>query len=41
MGSVKLLGYDGSIKWDRDEKALEITCPDKIPFQSAIVFRID
>ena len=39
--SVKLLGYDGSIKWDRGEQALEITCPDMIPFQSAIVFRID
>jgi len=41
VGSVKLLGYDGTINWNRGEKALEITCPDKIPFQSAIVFRID
>ena len=41
VGSVRLLGYDGDIKWNRGEKALEITCPDKIPFQSAIVFRID
>ena len=41
VGSVTLLGHDGKITWSRSEKALEITCPDQIPFQSAIVFRID
>jgi len=41
VGSVTLLGHDGKITWSRSEKALEIICPDQIPFQSAIVFRID
>ncbi|MBR5176240.1 MAG: alpha-L-fucosidase [Bacteroidales bacterium] len=38
---VKLLGHKGKLVWKRDEDALEIICPESLPFQSAIVFRID
>ena len=38
---VKLLGHKGKLKWSRNEDALEILCPDSLPFQSAIEFRID
>ncbi len=44
MGQVKgvsLLGHEGELQWNRTDEALEIRCPEQLPFKSAIVFRID
>ena len=38
---VSLLGYDGKLKWKQTADALEIIAPTSLPFQTAIVFRID
>jgi alpha-L-fucosidase len=39
--SVKLLGYAGKLKWKQEKEALIITCPEKMPFATSIVFKID
>ena len=41
IGKVQLLGYKGKLKWQRTEDALEITCPQEIPFPSVAAFRIE
>ena len=41
IGKVRLLGYKGKLKWQRTEDALEITCPQEIPFPSVAAFRIE
>lgn len=38
---VTLLGYQGRINWLQTEQGLEITCPDEMPFKTAVVFRIN
>ena len=37
---VRLLGHRGRLGWQRTEEALEVTCPEELPFDSVIVFRI-
>lgn len=39
--SVKLLGYDGKLKWKQEADGLSITCPNKMPFETSIVFKIE
>jgi alpha-L-fucosidase len=39
--SVKLLGYDGSLKWKQAADGLMITCPDTTPFKTAVTFKIE
>jgi len=38
---VSLLGHKGKLNWKRTADALEITCPETLPFESAIAFRIE
>ncbi len=38
---VKLLGYDGELKWQQDADGLSITCPGEMPFETSIVFKIE
>jgi alpha-L-fucosidase len=37
---VSLLGYDGQLQWVQTEEALEIQCPDTLPFATSVVFRV-
>ncbi len=37
---VKLLGYNGELKWKQKADGLYITCPSEMPFATAIVFKI-
>jgi alpha-L-fucosidase len=39
--SVKLLGYNGKLKWKQEVDGLTITCPEKMPFETSVVFKID
>jgi len=39
--SVKLLGYDGKLKWKQENDGLVITCPEIMPYATSIVFKID
>ena len=38
---VKMLGAKGKLKWQQTDEALEIACPEKIPFQTAVAFQIE
>lgn len=38
---VRLLGHKGKLKWKQSADALQIVCPQQLPCQSAVVFRID
>jgi alpha-L-fucosidase len=38
---VKLLGYNGKLKWKLEADGLAITCPEKMPFATSIVFKIE
>ena len=38
---VALLGYEGTLKWNQTDEALEITCPSQLPCRNSIVFRIN
>ncbi len=38
---VKLLGYEGKLKWKQEADALIITFPVKMPFETSVVFRIE
>lgn len=38
---VKLLGYNGNIKWEQTNNGLIIDCPSKMPFSTSVVFKID
>ena len=38
---VRMLGAKGDLKWQRTDEALEITCPEEIPFQTAVTFQIE
>ena len=37
---VSLLGYQGDLAWQQSEEGLEITCPENMPFKTAIVFKV-
>lgn len=39
--TVKLLGYDGKLKWEQKADGLVIHCPKEMPFATSIVFKID
>jgi len=39
--TVKLLGYDGKLEWEQEADGLVITCPEKMPFLTSIVFKIN
>jgi len=38
--SVTLLGHKGELRWKQETDALVITCPDAMPFATAVGFRI-
>jgi alpha-L-fucosidase len=38
---VKLLGYEGDIKWKQEADGLIITCPEEMPFATSVVFKIE
>ena len=38
---VKLLGYNGKLQWKLEADGLAITCPEKMPFSTSVVFRIE
>lgn len=39
--SVKLLGYNGKLKWKLEANGLTIICPTGMPFKTSIVFKIE
>ncbi len=39
--SVKLLGHEGVLSWKQEAGALVITCPDAMPFKTAVTFKIE
>jgi len=38
---VKLLGYTGKLQWKLEADGLIITCPEKMPYATSVVFKID
>jgi alpha-L-fucosidase len=38
---VTLLGHKGKLIWKQEKEGLMITCPAKMPFSTAIVFKIE
>ncbi len=38
---VKLLGHKGKLQWTQTDEALEIACPDDMPFNTSVVFKIE
>jgi len=38
---VKLLGYNGKLQWKLEADGLAIICPEKMPFATSVVFKID
>lgn len=38
---VSLLGYQGTLKWKQTADGLSIVCPKKMPFETAVVFKIE
>ena len=41
VATVKLLGHKGKLKWKQENDGLSISCPSKMPFNTAIVFEIE
>ena len=39
--SVKLLGYEGKLKWKQESDGLSVTCPAEMPFATSVVFKIN
>ncbi len=39
--NIKLLGYNGKLKWTQKDDGLLITCPSQMPFETSIVFKIN
>jgi len=39
--SVKLLGFDGNLKWIQEADGIVVSCPSSMPFATSIVFKID
>lgn len=40
ISKVKMLGSNAKIKWSQEDDCLAITCPQKMPFKSAVAFKI-
>jgi alpha-L-fucosidase len=38
---VTLLGYKGKLIWKQEADGLTITCPEKMPFETSIVFKVE
>ena len=38
---VKLLGYKGKLQWKIEGDGLVVTCPAKMPFSTAVVFKVE
>ena len=38
---VTLLGYKGNLKWEQQTDGLRIVCPVKMPYKTAIVFKVE
>jgi alpha-L-fucosidase len=38
---VKLLGYNGKLQWKLEADGLAITCPEKMPFATSVVFKVE
>ncbi len=41
LKSVKLLGFQGKLKWKQEADGLSITCPPSMPFATSVVFSIE
>jgi alpha-L-fucosidase len=41
LKAVKLLGYNGKLKWKQEADGLSITCPDKMPYATSLVFKVE
>jgi alpha-L-fucosidase len=39
--TVKMLGYDGKLKWKQQADGLIITCPGELPFATSVVFKVE
>lgn len=39
--NVRLLGYDGQLKWKQSTEGLMITCPETMPFSTSVVFQVE
>jgi len=39
--NVKLLGYNGNLQWKLEADGLVIRCPEKMPFATSVVFKIN
>lgn len=39
--TVKLLGYEGKLKWKQEADGLVVSCPADMPFATSVVFKID
>lgn len=39
--NVSLLGYKGKLKWKQETDGLTVICPAKMPFETAVVFKVD
>jgi len=41
VNAVKLLGYNSKLQWKQEADGLVITCPEKLPFATSIVFKVE
>ncbi len=41
INKVTLLGHSGKLNWKQEAASLVITCPEKMPFQTSVVFKIE
>ncbi len=41
ISKVSLLGHTGKLSWKQEAGSLVITCPEKMPFQTSVVFKIE
>lgn len=39
--SVNLLGYKGKLQWKQEADGLYVTCPKSMPYETAIVFKVN
>jgi len=39
--NVRILGYDGNLKWKQSTEGLVVTCPETMPFATSVVFKIE
>ena len=38
---VVLLGHKGKLDWTQEADGLTVTCPEKMPFQTSVVFKVE